>query len=174
MHIFARDKSIVMRKVEFEPLFLTEVADVFAIRIDEGYPEFKKFFVSFRETEDPLLKDDLDRIQYAIEKITKTGALESYFRFEGKMSDRVCAIPLLIAPRDKSKHGTLRLYCIRVSDSLLILGGGGLKVTETYHEDEMLAKHVSTLQAIDSRLVEIEKCGLDLHKELLNITIEID
>lgn len=163
-----------MRKVEFEPLFLTEAADVFAVRIDDDYPEFKKFFVLFKDTKDPFLKDDLDRIRYAIEQITKTGALESYFRYEGKMSDRVFAVPLLITPRDKSKHGTLRLYCIRVSDSLLILGGGGLKVTETYQEDEILTKHVSTLQTIDSKLAEIEKSGLDLHKELLNIVIEID
>ena len=90
------------------------------------------------------------------------------------MNDRICAIPLLIKPRDKSKHGTLRMYCIRVSDSLMIVGSGGLKVTGTYQEDEMMAKYVSTLQAIDSRLAEIEKCGLDLHKELFNIAIEID
>ena len=163
-----------MRKVEFEPLFLTKAADVFAIRIDGDYPEFKKFFVMFKDTEDSLLKDDLDRIQYAIEKITQEGVLESYFRNEGKMNDRVYAMPLLITPRDKSKHGTLRLYCIRISDSLLILGGGGLKVTDTYQEDEILAKHVSTLQDIDSRLAEVEKKGLDLHKELFNVVIEID
>ena len=83
-------------------------------------------------------------------------------------------MPLLIKPRDKSKHGTLRLYCIRISDRLLIVGGGGLKVTDTYQEDEMMAKHVSTLQAIDSRLAEVEKSGHDLHKELFNIVIEID
>lgn len=163
-----------MRKVEFEPLFLTETADIFTIRVNEEVSEFDKFLVLFKDTENPWLKDDFEKILYAIDNITQYGALESYFRVEGKMNDRICAIPLLIKPRDKTKHGTLRLYCIRVSDSLLIIGGGGLKVTDTYQEDEMMAKHVSTLQAIDSRLAEVEKCGLDLHKELFNIVIEID
>lgn len=165
-----------MGKVVFEPLILTDSTDIFTIKIDDGNEtEFKKFFVLFKDTEDSFIKDDMDMILAAIEKIAQNGALESYFRLEGKMSDRICAIPLLIKPRDKTKHGTLRLYCIRVSDSLLIIGGGGLKVTDTYQEDEALAKHVSTLQAIDSKLSEIEKKGgLDLHKELFNIVVEID
>lgn len=164
-----------MGKVVFEPLILTDSTDIFTIKIDDANEtEFKKFFVLFKDTEDSFIKDDMDMILAAIEKIAQNGALESYFRLEGKMSDRICAIPLLIKPRDKTKHGTLRLYCIRVSDSLLIIGGGGLKVTDTYQEDEVLAKHVSTLQAIDSKLSEIEKKGLDLHKELFNIVVEID
>ena len=163
-----------MRKVEFEHLFLTETADIFSIRVDGGVSEFEKFLLLFKDTVDPLLKDDLEKILLSIGNVRQYGALESYFRIEGKVNDRICAIPLLIKPRDKSKHGTLRMYCIRVSDSLLIVGSGGLKVTGTYQEDEMMAKYVSTLQAIDSRLAEIEKCGLDLHKELFNIAIEID
>lgn len=163
-----------MRKVEFEPLFLTEAADIFTIRVNEDVSEYEKFLVLFKDADDPLLKDDLEKILVAIDNVTQYGALESYFRMEGKMSDRICAIPLLIKHRDKSKHGTLRLYCIRISNSLLIIGGGGLKATDTYQEDEALAGHVSTLQAIDSRLAEVEKCGLDLHKDLFNIVIEID
>ena len=61
-----------------------------------------------------------------------------------------------------------------MSDRLLIIGGGGLKVTDTYQEDETLVRHVSTLQMIDSRLADVEKSGLDLHKELFNIVIDID
>ena len=164
-----------MGKVVFEPLILTDSTDIFTIKIDDANEtEFKKFFVLFKDTEDSFIKDDMDMILAAIEKIAQNGALESYFRLEGKMSDRICAIPLLIKPRDITKHGTLRLYCIRVSDSLLIIGGGGLKATDTYQEDEKLARNVSTLQMIDSKLTDVEKCGIDLHKELFNIVIEID
>jgi len=164
-----------MRKVVFEPLILTDSTDVFTIKVgDATETEFKKFFVLFKDSEDSFLKDDMERILIAIEKISQNGALESYFRVEGRINDRICAIPLLIKHRDKSKHGTLRLYCIKISESLLIIGGGGLKVTETYQEDQTLVKHVSTLQLIDSKLAEIEKKGYDLHKELLNIVIEID
>ena len=37
------------------------------------------------------MKDDLARIVKAVEKIVTYGALESFFRVEGGMSDRVCA-----------------------------------------------------------------------------------
>ena len=79
-----------MRKVEFEPLFLTEAADIFTIRVDEGVSEFNKFLVLFKDIEDPFLKDDFNKIIAAINIILQNGALESYFRIEGKMSDRIC------------------------------------------------------------------------------------
>lgn len=46
------------------------------------------------------------------------------------MNDRVCAMSVL-----KSK---LRLYCLRLSDKILILGNGGVKKTGTYDEDDTL------------------------------------
>ena len=164
-----------MRKVEFVPLLLTDVTDIYTIRVGEEIDtEFKKFLVLFKDTEDPFLKDDLDRILIAIDKISQNGALESFFRPEGKMRDRVCAIPLLIQPRDKSKHGTLRLYCIRVCERLLIIGGGGLKVDDNYDEDEVLLSKVNTLQAIDKELFRLEKEQVDLNDEIVNTTIQID
>lgn len=139
-------KCEAKHKVEFVPLLLTDKTDIYTIRLDEE-----------KDTEDAYLKDDLDRILIAIEKISTNGALESFFRYEGKYADRVCAVPLLITPRDKQKHGTLRLYCIRVSDNLLIVGGGGLKTTDSYDVDENLLSKVETLQAIDAQLQDLEK-----------------
>lgn len=154
---------------------LTEKSDIYSIRInDDKETELRKFIVLFKDSEDAYLKDDLDRILAAIEKIAQDGALESFFRIEGKMNDRVCAIPLLIKPRNKKKHGTLRLYCIRVSETLLIIGGGGLKVTDKYEESNQLIEHVSRLQAIDSQLSSLEKDGLELEDNIMNITIQID
>lgn len=98
-----------------------------------------------------------------------------FFRPEGKMKDRVCAIPLYSShEKSKKQNGTLRLYCIRISDKLLIVGGGGLKITQTYEEDETLLKHVQTLQSIDYELSKIENEGKDLHKEIYNLTIQIN
>lgn len=69
-----------MSKVEFEPLILTDTTDIFTIRIDdEKETEFRKFFVMFKDTEDSFLKEDLERILVAIEKIAVNGALESFF-----------------------------------------------------------------------------------------------
>lgn len=164
-----------MSKVDFIPLLLTDESDIYTIRIDDSQEtEFQKFFILFKDSEDESVKEDLDRILTAIEKVAENGALESYFRYEGKVVDRVCAIPLLVKARDKSKHGTLRLYCIRVSDTLLIIGGGGLKVTDSYEEDLKLLSQVQTLQAIDKKLSLLEKDGVKLSDNIMNITIEID
>ena len=154
---------------------LTETTDIFTIRLNgDGETEFHKFFILFKDTEDQYLKDDLDRIVSAIEKIAQNGALESYFRVEGKMSDRVCAIPLLITRRNTAEHGTLRLYCLRVSKSLLIVGGGGLKVSRTYEQDNNLSSVVSLLQAVDEKLMALEQNGINLNEELEQVVIDLD
>ena len=86
-----------------------------------------------------------------IGKIADYGAFERFFRPEGKMNDRVCALPVL-----RSK---LRLCCLRLSDSILILGNGGVKKTKTYNEDVALKGYVITLQKFDTLLKEGVKEG---------------
>lgn len=94
---------------------------------------------------------DLTRLFNILNRIGEVGALERFFRYEGKMNDRVCALPVL-----KSK---LRLYCIRLSDKILVVGNGGAKTSRTYEEDEELRGYVLTLQKFDSLLKEGEKDG---------------
>lgn len=67
------------------------------------------------------------------------------------MSDRVCALPVV-----KSK---LRLHCLRLSDSILILGNGGVKKTRTYDEDCELRGFVVTLQNFDKLIKDGVKDG---------------
>ena len=62
---------------------------------------------------------DLMRIVGFLGKIADFGALERYFRPEGKMIDRVVALPTV--------QSKLRLYCLRLSDRILILGNGSMK-----------------------------------------------
>ena len=82
--------------------------------------------------------------------IEGAGFLERYFRPEGKMRDNVCALPVV--------SGKLRLYCLRLSDSILIAGGGGRKTTKTYNEDENLTGYVISLQKLDELInVELKK-----------------
>ncbi len=51
--------------------------------------------------------------------------------------------------------GKLRLYCLRLSDSVLIAGGGGRKSTKTYNEDSNLNGYVISLQKLDE-LIKVE------------------
>lgn len=55
--------------------------------------------------------------------------------------------------------GKLRLYCLRLSDSVLIVGNGGQKNTKTYEEDPELNGYVITLQKLDDILRLAEKKG---------------
>lgn len=87
----------------------------------------------------------------ALAKIIDKGALERFFRIEGKMSDNVKALAI-----DSRK---LRLYCLRISDQILILGNGGVKLTRTYQEDNVLSGYVVDLQAFDKALLEAQKDG---------------
>ena len=51
----------------------------------------------------------------------------------------------------------LRLYCLRLSDKILILGNGGVKSTRTYQEDSSLKAYVITPQKFEQLL----KDGVD-------------
>lgn len=53
----------------------------------------------------------------------------------------------------------LRLYCLRISDQILIVGNGGAKTTRTYEEDEELSGYVMDLQKFDALLEQELKKG---------------
>lgn len=163
-----------MRSVEFVPFLLTEKADIFSIRLNgNALTETEEFLIEYKDTKSLPLRQDLNSILTSINGIGNEGVLESFFRPEGKFFDRVCAVPLLISHRRRDKCGTLRLYCIRMSDSLLILGGGGEKKTRTYEEDPTLLEKVRTLQSIDKVLTDMEEDGIDVASAIYNLTIEI-
>ncbi len=65
---------------------------------------------------------ELKEINATLTSIGKYGAREYFFRKrnEGRFGDGVCAL-------FDERNSYLRLYCIRVSDHLLIVGGGGVK-----------------------------------------------
>ena len=94
---------------------------------------------------------DLLRIVQLLDKIAEEGALERFVRPEGKMRDSVVALPVL-----RSK---LRLYCLRLSDRILVLGNGGVKNSRTYQEDDSLRGYVLTLQRFEELLKEGERDG---------------
>lgn len=163
MHNLA-EKFLEMKDVEFVPFLLTEKADIFSIRLNGNEKtETEDFLIEFKDTQSSPLRNDLNSVLTTINSIGKEGALESFFRPEGLFADRICAIPLLLSRRKSSdKCGSLRLYCIRMSDSLLILGGGGEKKTRTYEEDPILSEKVKTLQSIDKALTDMEDNGIDI------------
>ena len=111
--------------------------------------EFEKFLNEFKDN--ATYNKDFNVILLALSKIIDKGALERFFRNEGRMNDNVKALAI-----DSRK---LRLYCLRISDQILILGNGGVKATRTYQEDSKLSGYVMDLQTFDKVLLKAQKSG---------------
>lgn len=111
--------------------------------------EFEKFLNEFKDN--ATYNKDFNVILLALSKIIDKGALERFFRNEGRMNDNVKALAI-----DSRK---LRLYCLRISDQILILGNGGVKATRTYQEDSKLSGYVMDLQSFDKVLLKAQKSG---------------
>lgn len=110
--------------------------NLYTIRLkDEKLTEFEKFLEKFPD--DCEYKEDIDIIIRWIEKITEKGALSRYFKPEGKYGDGVGAIPI--------ETNNIRLYCLRLSDKILILGNGGIKDADTWQKSPTLRPFVELL-----------------------------
>ena len=139
-----------MKKISLKSLSQTERNGLFSLDFEgEALSEFEKFIKRFKEESDVVR--DLNVILAAINHMMQgAGFLERYFRPEGKMNDQVCALPL--------ESGRLRLYCLRLSDSVLIAGNGGRKDTRTYNESAELSGYVISLQTLDKIIkAEVKK-----------------
>lgn len=143
-----------MKTFEIQSVAQAEKGSLFTICIDgDSVSEFEKFIVKHNES----YNSDLNTILTAIKRmLEQSGFLERYFRPEGKYSDRVCALPI--------QSGRLRLYCLRINDSVLIVGNGGVKNSMKYQDCDDLNGYVIDLQSLDKALKIAVKKG--------NVTIE--
>lgn len=133
-----------MTKAKIQSLEQTEKAGLFTIIFEgENDSEFAKFVTKFKN--DAERKDDLTFILNQIsDMMRRNGFLERNFRPEGKMRDNVVAMPVY--------RSSLRLYCLRMTDSVLIVGNGGVKSTQSYEQDGELNGYVISLQKLDNLL----------------------
>lgn len=139
-----------MSEVELLLVNSSESCTMYTIQfLSDEKSEFEKFISKFRN--DAELNSDFQAIMRFVEQIMSNGALERYFRMEGKMNDSVVALPVL-----KSK---LRLYCLRLSDKILVLGNGDVKKSRTYEEDDNLQGYVIDLQKFERLLKQEQRSG---------------
>lgn len=127
----------------------------------EDTSEYERFYKKF--VENATLNRDLQKIVQILYNISEVGALERLFRPEGKMKDSVVALPVL--------SSKLRLYCLRLSNGILIIGNGGVKNSRTYNEDDTLRGYVLSLQKFEELLRESQRNGSVIITER---TIETD
>jgi hypothetical protein len=148
-----------MTKASLLSLEQTDAAGLFTIIFEnENQSEFVRFVNKFKD--DAIRKNELRIILNQIDVMLQKGIEERRFRPEGKMSDGVAALPVY--------QSGLRLYCLRLSDSVLIVGNGGVKSTRTYQENEDLNGYVISLQKLDSLLkTDIENGIVRVEKTMI-------
>lgn len=113
-----------------------DAVNMYSVHLEaEELSELERFFEKFPEGCE--YDEDIDIIIAWLDHIGKTGALERYFRYEGRYGDGVTAIPI--------ETSNLRLYCIRLSDKVLIFGNGGVKDCATWEESNTLSEYVEML-----------------------------
>lgn len=138
-----------MRTAKIVSISSSDQVGLYSICFNNGESEFRKFLKKFKDN--AALNKDYQSILNALDRIIAKGAFERMFRYEGKMNDDVVALSL-----DSKK---LRLYCLRMSDQILIVGNGGVKETCTYDEDEELSGYVMDLQKFDELLKQAQEEG---------------
>ena len=139
-----------MKKAQLKTIEQNDNVSLYSICFNgSDVSEYEDFLMKFKDNS--KLNKDFQIILLALEKIIDQGALERFFRIEGKMSDNVAALAI-----DSRK---LRLYCLRISDQIMIVGNGGVKTTRTYQEDEELSGYVMDLQRFDELLKQAQQNG---------------
>lgn len=123
-----------------------EKANIYSYSINGGELEFGKFIISFIDSEEHSKNYDI--VNDTIEKILSNGAQERYFRPEGKFKDYLFAIP------QKGLGCELRVFCLRISDELVILGNGGVKPKniKKYQDIPYLNSIAEEMQIIGNKL----------------------
>ena len=155
------------RKYTIELIEEYDAVNFYSIHLDdEELSELERFFDKFPEGSE--YDEEIDVIISWLDKIGKKGALERYFRPEGRYGDGVGVIPIDVGNK-------LRLYCLRLSDKILVFGNGGIKDAKSWQQSESLAPYVEMLidtsRFISSRILNGQIVMVD--KELfgnLNFT----
>lgn len=114
---------------KLELVMETEMVSMYSPKYDgETQNEFEKFLSANKSQTHPQLVKFFGAILSVIEKIEENGACERYFRPEG---GNIKAVPTYITiPRINKKVGKMRLYCLRLSDRMLVLGGGAVTTSQ--------------------------------------------
>jgi len=96
-----------------------------------------------------------------------TGAVETFFKYKQWKDPRVCYL--------YAEPGDLRMYCIRLSEKIIIIGGGGGKSVATWQEDDKLSEEVIWMiqvfedlrERLKTGVIKISDCGYRLEGNLM-------
>lgn len=164
------------KKVEIRELLITDALGMYTFQFeDKDITEFMDFMLKYKDSKDIFIKDDFHRIMAMMKKISSEAAQERLFRVsEGRMVDNVVAMPLDI--RRRRNHETLRLYCVRFSDNLLIIGNGGTKF-DNYNDNPEILKYTKDLANLERAIrhyMRRHKIRFDYNKIIIDNSVNIE
>ena len=127
----------MQQKYHIELVEEHDAVNFYSIHLEEEeLSELERFFEKFPEG--CGYDEEIDVIIAWLDKIGENGALERYFRPEGRYGDGVGVVPIDVGNK-------LRLYCLRISDKILIFGNGVLKDSDSWQNSKSLAPYVEML-----------------------------
>ena len=131
-------------------------AKLYTIRsLDSNETEFDKFLEDPRVREDEHFNEFIARLNSITDR---HGCIYSFFRDESTRDNQIVAF--------FHADSNLRLYCLRMKQTLLILGCGGNKSVRTYQEDPELHNCVKLLEDFWEHFVYYEKEGeIEIEKD---------
>ena len=107
---------------------------------------------------EPMLIDDLNLLVAWIQEIGQNrGAKSRYFRFENDAA--ALPPPARIMAELGNSYCQLRLYCIRLSDEIVILANGGRKTSQTVQNSPELMAYFRFANKMAQQLIELIQSG---------------
>jgi hypothetical protein len=138
----------VRSKLKWLEIYSGVVASLYTVMVDAPggviTTKLEQFYEKYRHTYPTDLMGIVRRLK-SLGNIT--GCTKNFFKLDEGLDpdDLVCALYDVPAIN-------LRLYCIRISDQITILGDGGPKTTRTWQEDKNLEREVHAMMDV-SRII---------------------
>lgn len=134
-----------MNRIYFELYSKSENATIYSIRVEGSLISETDAFV--KKYEGDGFAEDIDMIRSWLWYIRERGAQMRYFRPENNVS---------AGPVAFSK---LRIYCIRCSENIVILDGGGEKKGQKTQDGAETWKAMKLMMEVDKKLIEKIRLG---------------
>jgi hypothetical protein len=130
-------------------IYQNETDDALSLFMQKYYPLYKKEVESI-----------VNRLQFMLDK---SGFLDEYFISESPDSKNMVYKVMYLYSNPK-----LRLACIKLNRSVIIIGGGAVKKTQKWQEDEELSAIFKLLIKVDKYIANNE---IDFQKDIIEIEI---
>ena len=156
-------------KLKLLETYSGEIASLYTVMVDGPNGTITTKLDQFYEKYRGKYPTDLMNIVRRLKSLgNTTGCTENFFKLDEGLDpdDLVCAL------YDRPDIN-LRLYCIRLSEQITILGDGGPKTTRTWQEDKNLEREVNEMMNV-SKIIRTKMKSGDLRISTDGLRLEGD